>query len=61
MTKKERARLVEAMRLFRTNDGYAEAMRILRVLAGGPEETAFEKTVREAGSVPVSALFKKEW
>jgi hypothetical protein len=59
MTKRERDQLLEAMRLFRTDDGYAEAMRILRVLTGGPEETAFEKTVREASSVAVSDFFKR--
>ncbi len=35
-------------------------MRILRVIAGGPNETAFERKVREAGSVPVSALFENK-
>ena len=59
MTKQERTRILEAMRLFRTNDGYGEAMRILRVLAGGPAETVFEKAVREADSVPVTQLFTK--
>jgi hypothetical protein len=60
VTKTERQQILEAMRLFRTNDGYGEAMRILRVLTGGPKETPFEKTVREAKSVPVSEFFKTE-
>jgi len=58
VTAKERERILEAMRLFRTDDGYAEAMRILRVLSGGPVETEFERTVREAPSAPVTAFFK---
>lgn len=56
MTRRERARLVEAMRLLRTDDGYGEAMRILRVLSGGPEETAAERLIREAPSVPVTQV-----
>lgn len=56
MTKRERQRLTEAMRLFRTDDGYGEAMRILRVLAGGPAETEAERIIREAEAVPVTAV-----
>jgi len=47
------------MRLFGTDDGYDRAMRILRVLAGGPKETVFEKQVREAGSIKVTDLWRK--
>jgi len=59
MTWQERAKIREAMRLFGTDDGYERAMRILRVLAGGPKETVFERQVREAGSVKVTDLFKR--
>lgn len=60
MTKAERGRLLEAIRLLKTDDGYTQAMRILRVLAGGPVETALERAIRKAGSVSVSALFDKD-
>lgn len=53
MTRREREKVLEAMRLFRTDDGYEEAMRILRVLTGGPVETPLEKAVRTATSVKV--------
>lgn len=59
MTKRERAQIQEAMRLFGTNDGYEEAMRILRIVTGGPKETALEKFAREAKSVSVTDLFKR--
>jgi len=55
----ERAQIVEAMRLFGTDDGYEQAMRLLRIAIGGPKETAFEKTIREAGSVSVTEIFKR--
>jgi hypothetical protein len=59
MTWQERAKIREAMRLFGTDDGYDRAMRILRVLAGGPKETDYERRVREAGSVKVTDLWRK--
>lgn len=59
MTKKEIKQVEEAMRLFRTDDGFLPAMRILRVLTGGPEETHYEKSLREAHLVEVRTLFRK--
>jgi hypothetical protein len=53
MTRKERTQIQEAMRLFATNDGYAEGLRILRVLTGGPVETPLERAVRTATCVDI--------
>jgi hypothetical protein len=61
MTWQERAQIREAMRLFATDDGYDRAMRLLRVLAGGPKETTREKQIREAGSVKVTDLFNNKF
>lgn len=53
MTRKEREKIREAMRLLCTDDGFEDAMRILRVVTGGPAETTLEKALRTATNVRV--------